>query len=174
MTLRTDKDSSSLLEAAWLRHQVQTHLVFGPLSRRLSFGWVWLAVALLYGLSIFSARSWPVAVERAFVTALLVFLCRFYVQRMPRYRQAALGWWITKAVLALVSFLTLLIGGLVGFFRGQPDAAHLTLLALIWFPSLEFVPSLINHQRFITIGRILLSVPIAYLGAQAGRWTWTW
>jgi hypothetical protein len=89
---------------------------------------------------------------------------------MSRYRQAALGWWVTKASIAIVAFLFFLVGGLVGFFRGQPEAIHFTLLALIWFPGLEFIPSLVQHQRFITAARIILSVPSVVLTLQYGTW----
>lgn len=103
------------------------------------------------------------------MAALLLFFLRF-ILRMPRYRQAALGWCIVKVTVAMASFLILLAGGVVGFFRGQPDAIHLTLLALIWFPSVEFMPSLVDGQRFITIGRIVVSIPIVVLGSRAGNW----
>jgi hypothetical protein len=103
------------------------------------------------------------------VTAGILLAIFIPLLRMPRYRQAAIGWWATKASIAIVAFIFLLVGGLVGFFQGQPEAIHFTLLALIWFPGPEFVPSLAQHQRFITVARILLSVPIVLLALQSGR-----
>jgi hypothetical protein len=90
---------------------------------------------------------------------------------MPKYRQAAIGWFATKTTLAITSFIALIVGGLAGFARGQSDAIHVTVLALVWLPSIEFIPSLVEHQRFITIGRALLSVPLLLLGSRAGGWS---
>lgn len=90
--------------------------------------------------------------------------------KMSRYHQAALGWWIAKATLAMCSFV-LLLGSPVNFFRGRPDAVDLMLLGLIWFPGPEFASSIVSRQRYLTIARLLLTVLIAFLGIRAGRWT---
>jgi hypothetical protein len=157
-------EEPNLLDNLWLRRQVETHLFFGFFARRFAFGWIPVMVAGLAMLAAL-AESWPVLLGRVVTGAVLLALL-MPVLRTSRYRQAALGWWVTKASIALVSFLFLLVGGLVGFFRGQPDAIHFALLALLWFPGLEFVPSLVPWQRFITLGRIALSVPIVVLGLE--------
>jgi hypothetical protein len=61
--------------------------------------------------------------------------------------------------------------GLVNFFRGEPGAIDLMLLGFIWFPGIEFAPSLVSRQRYLTIARLLLSLVILFLGIRAGRWT---
>ena len=161
-----------MLESPWLRKQVETHLVFGPISRSLPFGWILLFIFALYFLTSFSRHlSAPRIAEGISMLFLVLFVAVLFF-KMPKYHQAALGWCIIKAVLALVSFIFLIVGGLIGFLRGQPDAIHLTLLSLIWFPSLEFIPKLVENQKFITIGRIALSIPIAYLGYLTGNWFW--
>lgn len=90
--------------------------------------------------------------------------------KLPKYYQAAIGWWITKPVLALVCFIFLIAGGLVGFFRGAPDALHVTLFSLLWIPGIEFINKVTEKQKFITIGRLILSVPILFLWYQTGTW----
>jgi len=158
----------SFLDSEWIRHRVETHLLFSAFARRLAFGWVPVAVV---GLAVVAALAepWPVLFGRT-ITAAILLLVFVPILRMSRYRQAALGWCATKASIAIVAFLFLLVGGLVGFFRGRPEAAHFTLLALIWFPGPEFILSLVQHQRFITVARIILSTPIIVLALQYGTW----
>ena len=161
-----------ILESPWVRQQVGTHLIFGPLSRSLSFGWIWLLISGIYFLTSFLGQLSAVTVTEA-ITRLFFVLLAFFFLKMPRYHQAALGWCTVKAVLALGSFIMFICGGLVGFLSGQPDAVHLTLLSLIWFPSLEFIPRLVENQKLITVGRIALSIPIAYFGYLTGNWFWS-
>ena len=160
-----------ILESPWLHQQVGTHLIFGPLSRSLSFGWILLFIFSIYFLTTFLGQLSAVNMAEG-ITRLFFVLIAFFFLKMSKYHQAALGWCIIKPVLALVSFIMFIVGGLIGFLRGQPDAVHLTLLSLIWFPSLEFVPRLVENQKFITIGRIALSIPIAYFGYLTGNWFW--
>jgi hypothetical protein len=162
-----------MLESPWLRKQVETHLIFGPLSKSLSFGWIFLFIIVVYFLTNFSGRLSAPKIAEGISTLFVVVFAAVLFFKMPRYHQAALGWCIIKFVLALVSFILLIIGGLIGFLRGQPDAVHLTLLSLIWFPSLEFIPKLAENQKFITAGRIALTIPIAYLGYLSGDWFWS-
>jgi hypothetical protein len=89
---------------------------------------------------------------------------------MSNYRQAAIGWCLIKILGGIVAFIMLIAGGLVGFFRNQPDAIHLSLLAIIWLPFLEFIPKLTEKQKYITTARIILTLPVAYLGYQTGNW----
>ena len=166
--MHRDHHEPSTLDAPWLRQQVETHLVFGFLARRLPFAWVLAAGTALAVVLALSRGSTLQAIE----LALCIPLCLFFLRRMSTYRQAALGWWITKATAAICSFLLLIVGGLVGFFRGQPDAIYFTALALAWFPGPEFAPSIGEGQRFLTLARIAVSVPLIYLVSQAGNWTW--
>jgi hypothetical protein len=170
--MKFNKYMFEMLESPWLRRQVETHLIFGPLSRSLSFGWILLFIFGIYFLTTFLGHLSAVDIAEGITRLFFVLIALFFL-KMPRYHQAALGWCIIKSVLALVSFIMLIVGGLIGFLRGQPDAMHLTLLSLIWFPSLEFIPKLVENQKFITIGRIPLSIPIAYFGYLTGNWFWS-
>ncbi len=166
----TQKEPSVLGEP-WLRRQVETHLVFGFLSRRLSLSWI---VVLFCALSVLSTlgEAWPILLGRA-ASVGLILLVLSPIFRQSRHRQAAIGWCAAKTALAATSFIVLLVGGLIGFFRGQADAIHLTLLALLWFPCVEFMSSIAPRQRLLTIARILLSIPLVIRGSRAGGWTWS-
>lgn len=85
----------SFLDNAWLRRQVETHLFFSFLARRLAFGWVMVSVVGLFFLAAL-AEPWPVLLGRS-VTAAILILVFVPVLRMSRYRQAALGWCAAKA-----------------------------------------------------------------------------
>jgi hypothetical protein len=169
MRLQFNSQALSMFETPWLRRQVQSHLVFGPLSKYLAVGWVMLFIAAALFIKSLLAPLSAIRITEN-IDKLFFILVAVLLLRMPKYHQAALGWCVIKITLGLLAFLMLLVGGLIGFFRGQPDAIHLTLLALVWFPSLEFIPKLTDNQKFITIGRILLTLPIAYLGYQTGNW----
>ena len=160
----------SFLDEPWLRRQVETHLVFGFLARRLSLSWIVVPFLALSVVSTFG-EAWPILLGRTgYVGLILLVLSPIF--RQSRYRQAAIGWCATKTALAATSFIVLLVGGLIGFFRGQADAIHLTLLALLWFPCVEFMSSIAPRQRFLTIARVMLSIPLVILGTRAGGWTW--
>ena len=161
------------LETPWLRRQVEGHLVFGFFARRVAFGWAFAALLLL-GVVVtlvesVLAKSWLILLGQIASAGLLVLLFWPFL-RLSRY-QPAIGWWSVKVVVGLLSFVAFFVGGFIGFIRGHPDAIHLTLLALVWAPSIEFAPSLVAHQRLITLGRLVLSVPLVILGSRAGSWT---
>jgi hypothetical protein len=166
-SVQTTKEPN-LLDEPWLRRQVENHLVFGFFARRISFNWI-IVPLLLLGVVSTLGESWALIAGRAAFVGLILWLLRSAFKK-SLYHQAAVWWCAAKAGLAITSFLVLLMGGLVGFFRGQPDAIHLTLLALVWFPSIEFLPSMVERQRYITIGRILVSIPLVILGSRAGGW----
>ena len=165
---RAAEQEPSFLDEPWLRRQVETHLIFGLFARRLDFGWVLISLPLVLLVSALG-ESWGLLLGKTVTAGLFVFFFRLTL-RMSRYRQAAFGWCVTKATLAMGSFLFLL-GSLVNFFRGEPDAIDLMLLGFIWFPGVEFASSIVSRQRYLTIARLLLSVLIIFLGMRAGRWT---
>ena len=149
---RADAQEPSFLDEPWLRRQVDTHLAFGWFARRLDFGWLLVSVPLL-AVVLALNEPWGILLAKIVLAGIFVFFFFFFfrlILRMPRYRQAAFGWCITKATLAVRSFLFLL-GSLVAFFQGRSDAIDLMLLGVIWFPGVEFASSLANRQRYITI-----------------------
>ena len=169
MAIQLNEQSLSMLESPWLKRHVETHLIFGPLSRNFPFAWVLIALFSLNVLFRFLSTSNAEKIYGIMQGLFVVFVSLIFL-KMSKYRQAAIGWCLIKIIGGLVSFIMLIAGGLVGFFRNQPDAIHLTLLAIIWFPSLEFIHKLTEKQKYITAARIILTLPVAYLGYQTGNW----
>lgn len=53
-----------------------------------------------------------------------------------------------------------------------PDALADLLLGLTWLPGLEFIHSLIPFQKYVTLLRLLLTIPWVYMGINSGNWGW--
>ena len=172
MEINLNKDFLAMLEAPWLKKQIETHLVFGLCSRKVPLGLLFIAICVMYIFhDVFTSKE-------SFVKQLwndseyLVFIIGgIYMLKIPKYHQAALGWWTTKGSLVLICMAGIVNYGLVGFFRGSPDAMHVTLMAVIWFPSLEFIPSLTEKQKYLTIARIVVSIPLLILWHRTGTWS---
>ncbi len=166
-----NKDFLSIMEAPWLKKQVETHLIFGFCTRNVPLG-------LLFSASCGVYIVFEVLTSRAsFFVQLLnssepffFLIAGLFLMKMSKYQQAAIGWWVVKGSLFLVCTTALVGYGLVGFFKGSPDAVHVTLMGLIWFPSIEFIPHLIEKQKFITLARISVSIPLLILWHQTGTW----
>jgi len=171
METDVNKAFRSMLEAPWLKKQVETHLIFGVCSRKIPLGWLFIAMCLLYlcyQVWAYEGTFWGHLSNNA--ECLFFIIGGFYLLRIPKYQQAAIGWWVVKGSLILICFAGLINYGLVGFFKGSPDALHITLMALIWFPGFEFIPRLTEKQKFITIARVALSIPLLILWYRTGTW----
>lgn len=165
--MKFNKDSLAMLEEPWLKKQIETHLFFGFCARALPLALLWIifcSIALLY--SFLSGRL----ALSALIQYLFFIFVGFILLKLPKYHQAAIGWWSVKVASFFLCLGFLVVGGLVGFFRGNTDAIHLTLLGLVWFPGPEFISSITEKQKYLTIGRILITIPIAILGYQTGNW----
>ncbi|MHC1727650.1 MAG: hypothetical protein AB9866_16880 [Syntrophobacteraceae bacterium] len=171
MGIDVDKDFLSMLEAPWLKKQIETHLIFGFCSRKVPLAVLFIAVCIAYILYQVWSSNDSFLNQLINNTEFLFFLIvGTYMLRMPKYQQAAIGWWTVKGSLVLMCITGIIGYGLVGFFKGSPDAMHVTLLALIWFPCLEFIPSLTEKQKYITIVRIVVSIPLLILWHRTGTW----
>ena len=171
MNTKTQNYALEILDTPWLRKNIEGHLIFGPFVNRFPFGWVFLSLFLLYFIWGFAATDRALFLR--FVSnldKLFFIIIAVYFLKQPKYVQAAIGWCIVKFAGGLIAFVCLIAGGIVGFFREQPDAIHITLLAIIWLPGIEFIPKFSEIQKFITIGRILASIPIFFLWYQTGTW----
>src|SRR5689334_5547353 len=115
MKFKFNEESLSMLDVPWLHRQVEEHLIFGPFSRYFGFGWI---IVLAFAVNI--ATSLPTSLTALEIIQLiekifpLVISC--FLLKMTKYRQAAIGWCLTKIMLAIICFIMLLAGGLVGFF----------------------------------------------------------
>jgi hypothetical protein len=152
--IKFNKAAMAMLEAPWLKKQVETHLFFGYCARRFPFAMVPLlayASAFLYKIIHFGGLgAWINQVGYYFhkspfdgllsvYTNVVMIIISVLFLKLPKYHQAAIGWWIMNASLAIICFVMLVTGGLVGFFRGSPDAVYVAMFSLVWFPSIEFI-----------------------------------
>src|SRR5206468_11989148 len=97
---RADAQEPSFLDESWLRRQVETQLVFGWFARRLDFGLLLVSVPLL-AVVLALNEPWSNFLAKIVLAGIFVFFFFFrLILRMPRNRQAAFGWCITKESLA--------------------------------------------------------------------------
>jgi hypothetical protein len=171
MRVKFNKNVLTMLEAPWLKRQIETHLFFGFFSRKLPFFLVFVATCTLYfiyELFFFQGPSFAKLIEN--LQYLFFILVGLYLLKMSKYHQAAIGWWVVKISLFFVCIVMVIAGGLVGLLKGNPDYLHEILIGFIWLPSLEFIPRLTEKQKFLTIGRVMFSIPLLILWQQTGTW----
>lgn len=161
------------LERPRLRRQVETHLVFGPISRHVPFAWVVLCCGMAAVVYTFISVDKPLGLNIGQLVDKLIFLIvPILLLKFPKYQQAAIGWIVTKFTLGLIAFLFMTVASLLSVVKGQSDALPNFLVGFIWLPGFEFIPSVTQRQKYLTLARILLSIPVVYLGVQSGHWHW--
>lgn len=136
---KTIADGFKVFETPGMIRQVETHLVFGPLSRH----------------------------SRPTYTALPSLV----PGATPR-QQAIVCFLTVKITLGIAAFGALTVGVPSSLLRHQSDALPILFLGLIWAPSIEFLPSVTPHQRYLTLARLLLTIPCVYFGVHSGYWHW--
>lgn len=166
-------DGFRKLETPGLIRQVETHLVFGPLSRHFPLGYIALAFVVAGLVAAFFAQHQPVGQYIGSIADKLVFLIvPFLMLRATLRQQAIIGFLAVKITLGIAAFMMLSIGVPVSLQRHQSDALPLLFLGLIWLPSVEFLPSVTPHQKYVTLARLLLTIPCVYFGVRSGYWHW--
>lgn len=167
------RKAGARFEKPFLVTQVETHLIFGPISRYVSFGYVAIFAGIVAVAAGFFAQHKP-AIEYVGDTfdALLFLTVPILVLLWTRRQQAILGWIAAKAAVGVAAFMMATIGAGMSFMRGDADAWAFAFLGLIWIPGVEFIPKVTPNQRYVTITRIVLSIPCVYFGIKSGNWTW--
>jgi len=169
------KVNTRYLETPFTIQQVETHLVFGPLSRHVPIAYLALLVGIVKLAADFSDRHVPQGqrIGGAVWDVLfwIVFL-PFGLSRLTRRQQAIIVWGTVKFVFGFAAFMMVAIGGLGGLAEGHSDALPNLFLGLIWIPGFEFIPKITPHQKYVTIARLLLSIPCVYFGVRSGNWHW--
>lgn len=171
------KINGSKFETPFTIRHVESHLIFGPLSRHFPVAYLALAAGVLKLLDDFRNSQVPAgqriggAIEDLIVWAGLMPLI---LSRMTRRQQAIIAWGATKFALGFAAFIMMTVGTGSSYQSGQPrDALVFFFLGLIWLPSLEFIPRLTPHQKYITLARIVLSIPLVIIGIRGGNWHWS-
>ena len=168
------KIDGSYLETPFTVRQVDTHLVFGPISRHIPCAYLVIfgIVASFFIGSFHSGQS----LGRFILGILgrLFFLpVPLLLLQMTRRQQAIAGWLAVKISLGIGAILMAAVGSTLSFEHGYADAWSNLALGLLWIPSVEFIARITPYQRYVTIGRIILSIPCIYWGTKSGNWCWT-
>jgi hypothetical protein len=156
-----------------LRQQVETHLVFGFFSKYLGLGWLIIIAGALILLSGFlNIKAGGFKLVDSLQTGIILLFCGIYsVKKMTRYHQAMGGWISVKIAMSIAAFLCMTVGSVVSLANKQSDALANFFLGLIWLPGIEFIPRIAPFQKWVTVSRLLLSIPVIYMGIQNG-WKW--
>jgi hypothetical protein len=148
-----------IFDSPWLQNQVKTHLFFGEIKGK----YIYLAAIVAYVSmcimflvpqernDIFSVFIEPRVV--AFSVALILAII------FGNYKTNALLWAAIKFTVLFSSFICILCGS-INLLRDDPADAELIIIGLFWFPGLEFVKNFTEKQKYITLARILITVPI--------------
>jgi hypothetical protein len=168
------KIKASQLETPFMIQQVETHLVFGPLSRHLPLAYAVLIIGLASLVAGLLAKSKSLGQRFGSTLDKLLFLTvPFLLLSMTKRQQAIVGWIATKIGTGFAAFLMATVGSGISFQHGYADAWPNLFLGLIWIPSIEFIPRVTPHQRYVTLARILFSIPCIYFGVRSGNWHWS-
>jgi hypothetical protein len=128
-----------------IRH-IETHLVYGPIYRETGLG-KWLYKILIF------------------------FLFGKSLSRYGFKERIVVSFIILKGVLGFLAFIFLICSPFL-YIMGAPDALADGLLGLIWLPGIEFIPKITPKQKYITLSRIILTIPCIYMGINSGNWGW--
>jgi hypothetical protein len=70
----------------------------------------------------------------------------------------------------VVSLVFLSIAPIVTYVQGHSDWWVFVCLGLLWLPAFEFIPKITPYQRYLTVARILLTIPCVWAGYRSGNW----
>ena len=166
------KIDMSLIETPFTIRKVETHLIFGPIAKRVPFKYLVLCGGILYFIIGLCATHKPVG--RYIVGCLdklLPLLILPLLFRITKRQQAIIGWMGVKSGLGLGAVILATAAG-ISFQRHYADAWANLFLGLIWIPGIEFIPRITPHQRYVTLARLALSIPCIYCGVSSGNWRW--
>ena len=158
-----------------IRH-VESHLIFGLLARHAPIGLIaLLGAAFTVGNDLYQQRFAPGVRIASVVWDVFIWggLMLLFNLSMTRRQQAILAWSATKFTLAIAAFIMIFVGAGSAFREGDiRDGLVFLFLGLLWFPSIEFIPSVTPHQKYVTLARLVLSIPLVIIGIQGGNWHW--
>lgn len=160
------KNVGPMVETPYLIRHVETHLVFGPQSRHFSVIYLVILAFILFHTTAFFSIGEPLAEYLASqltiggIWTMLTWLGPPLLLIRQTYRQQAImGWILFKLLSGIFAFTIGIAGGILGLQEGRAEAWPMLFLALIWFPSVEFIPIITPHQRYVSLLRITLSIP---------------
>lgn len=156
----TEKSGVKVSVSPWVLSHLESHLVFGPFFRHpaIPIGYAFIALGLivliLYWLT---STGTPTRVGGGLDKLLFVVPWLFLVKRRSPLEQLSFAWWTTKITGWIVCPLLILLGPIVYLARGDADGVATFLLGCIWLPSIEFIPKVTPHQKWLTLARLILT-----------------
>jgi len=172
VTPSLNNDPLDLNASQWIRKQVDTHLLFGSSQ---VFFWtvvvVYLALLSCVELLAFTKNNpdWVISGDLfSYLKGGPIGLG--IILSLMAIKPSSYGWLLIKTLLLIVCFFLLAVGTPISFSKGQADGWVFLALGLIWLPSMEFIPPITPYQRYLTILRLILSLPAIYFGIRSGCW----
>jgi hypothetical protein len=149
------------LETPFRVRQVEAHLIFGFCARHLPI--ILIAASVLtvayVGLLIWAGINGEHLGTGAGTAGLagagIATLCR------ASYRQQAImAWLATKLILAIICLNLIPIALCLWLAQDRLVWRSVFFLSLVWLPGPEFSSRLVSVQRYLTLARLVLSVPL--------------
>jgi hypothetical protein len=165
-------DVFGLTKSPFVQRHVESHLFFGPMSRNVFpfWGFMGVVVVVLAGMPLLSGRGPFALIEAGFGLSFFGWVLLRSAKKSPK-DQVYLTFVTTKIMMGFGAILMTFLAGPIHWLTKQPDALPVWGLGLVWFPGLEYIPRLTEHQKFITLARMILSLPLIWLGVTTGGWT---
>lgn len=168
--MKVTKISWKWLENNWLRNQVETHLFFNIFAKYIPFGFILLLI--IFANVINALMNSDNSIIFIIYDNFFLLIPTIFILFLPKMQQATLGWIVTKISIGILAFLLMTVGAGTSLVAGRNDVLPNLLLGAIWIPWIEFFPKVTPKQKYITLARIFLSIPVIYMGIQSGDWHW--
>ena len=158
---------SEILDTPWIHKQVDSHIIFGFLANQIKLRYILIPMLCIMSILLMLEDL----LQSLFIIAPFLVAINL-LKKTNRFTRLASGWLVTKFTITIVSFLFIIVAFPNSLKENQSDAIPNLLLGLLWFPLLEFFPKITKNQKYLTICRLILTVPIVYLGIRSGQWHW--
>lgn len=155
---------SDAFHSPWLEKQVESHLFLGNYRHRIIYVGLIYFFILVWGLLGYFFLNYPFTniFEGPGNSGYLVIIFLVPLTKY-NYARSVYCWVIVKCFFVAITFLFTLLGFIGSVFMGSKIGLYQLILGLIWFPSLELLPNLTEKQRFITLFRLIFSIPMIHL-----------
>lgn len=169
---QTNSDPLELNSSPWFKRQMEGHLLFSTAPGVLWTGiTIYLFLVVLVEWEALSALKLGIGFPDSMTDIVRGNLIALGVVLLPtKVKPPVYGWLILKVLLGIICFMNLFVGAPISFGKGQSDAWVFLFLGILWFPSLEFIPAITPFQRYLTILRLILTLPALYFGWRSGYW----
>lgn len=153
------------LKNSWIQNQVDTHLIFGSLANHVKLRYIIIPLVSL--MSIYNICT---NLSLSFFIIFTYILAGNSMRKFDRSTRLMIGWVVIKFTMAMTAFIFMVVGFPIRLKEKQPDAFPILLLGLIWLPFWEFFPKITKYQRYLTIARLILTIPMIYLIVRSGNY----